>query len=363
MSIISLVNQKGGVMNFRKLLSIALFITFTNLFIASVVWGLTTQQIAQKTFPSVVLLLMEDSNGQPISIGSGFFVRDNIVVTNMHVIEGAKGGYAKIVGQKTKYNVAGTAGVDRRIDLALLSIEGIKAPSLPLGNSAEVQVGDEVYAVGNPLGLEGTFSKGIVSGVRHVGSESIFQITSPISPGSSGGPVVNTQGQVIGVTIATFQGGQNLNFAIPVYYLASLLSNIKPVKPLNTSVTSKKTKSVLDKLGNRSTEGVEVGNFYWRDGHPKGRYETMQTGEYSLSLRNLLREPIKNLYCLVIFFDRKGKPIDVDMIYYSGIIPARLAKRVTNSVDESVQKITTQEGSSKPKTKMEFRVLSFVFAE
>jgi S1-C subfamily serine protease len=159
------------------------------------VWALTARQIVQKVFPSVVLLVMVDAKDQPISYGSGFFVRDNIVATNLHVIEGAARGYAKIIGKKVAFNIAGTVGIDRDVDLVLLSIEGAREPILSLGNSARVRVGDEIYAVGNPQGLEGTFSKGMVNAIRPVGSVTIFQISAPLSPGSSGGPIVNTQGK------------------------------------------------------------------------------------------------------------------------------------------------------------------------
>jgi len=64
------------------------------------------RQLAQNTFPSVVILLMQDANGQPVSLGSGFFVRPDVVATNIHVIEGAAGGYARVVGQSTKYRIA-----------------------------------------------------------------------------------------------------------------------------------------------------------------------------------------------------------------------------------------------------------------
>jgi len=161
-------------------------------------WSLTAQQIAKNTFPSVVLLVMEDINGQSVSMGSGFYINENTVVTNWHVIEGAVGGYAKFVGNNTTYKIAGTVGIERNVDLVLLSIEGPAAPFLSIGNSGEVQIGDEVYAIGNPLGLEGTFSKGIVSGIRQIGSETIFQLSAPISLGSSGGPVLNIKGQVMG---------------------------------------------------------------------------------------------------------------------------------------------------------------------
>lgn len=316
----------------------------------------TARQIAQKTFPSVVLLVMEDANGQPISMGSGFFVRSVVVATNQHVIEGARGGYARIVGQKRKYDISGTVGINNKMDLALLSIKGAKAPSLKLGKSSEVVVGDEVYAVGNPLGLEGTFSRGIMSGIREIGSETLFQITAPISPGSSGGPILNTQGKVVGVAMATFEGGQNLNFAIPVYYLSSLLSHMKPFKPLSVAKRPRKSKSVLDSLGGRSIEGVQGGKLIWE-------WPTSQSGEYSFSLRNRLRNPVKDVYCLVVFYDRNKDPIDVDFVQYKGFIPAGLARRVTGEVHGSVQQLTTKSGHERPSTKVEFRVLDFKIVE
>lgn len=190
------------------------------------------RQIAQNSFPSVVLLVMQDANRHTTSFGSGFFVRDGIVATNLHVVEGAAGGYVKLVGQSRKYDILGIVSADRAQDLVLLAVPGTAAPSLPLGDSRQVAVGDEIFVVGNPQGLEGTFSQGIVSGVRQISSQTLMQITAPMSPGSSGGPVLNMQGKVIGVAMATFKGGQNLNFAVPTSYLSTLLSNMKPVRPL-----------------------------------------------------------------------------------------------------------------------------------
>jgi hypothetical protein len=222
-----------------------------SLSIASMSWGLTTQQIAKDAFPSVVLLVMEDANGVAISVGSGFFVRSNIIATNLHVIKGAKGGYAKLFKQKKKNEIAGTVGIDEEADLVLLFINGVKGKPLSIGESIKVQVGDEIYAVGNPLGFEGTFSKGIISGVRSTETGVLFQITAPISPGSSGGPILNVQGKVVGISVATIKGGQNLNFAIPVNFLSSLLSKTIPVDseyfelevtPLSVSKKNEKTK-------------------------------------------------------------------------------------------------------------------------
>jgi S1-C subfamily serine protease len=167
-------------------------------------------------------------------LGSGFFASDGIVATNLHVIEGAAKAYVKLVGKETMYDVDGIVGLDRDNDLVLLEVRGTKAPPLLLGNAHQVAVGDQVYVVGNPEGLEGTLSQGLVSGIRRLDSKTLFQISAPISHGSSGGPVLNSEGKVIGVAVAILEGGQNLNFAVPISYLGTTLSNLTPVRPLFT---------------------------------------------------------------------------------------------------------------------------------
>jgi tetratricopeptide (TPR) repeat protein len=184
----------------------------------------TATEIAKRTFPSVVLLITENSDGQPVAQGSGFFVQADVIVTNYHVIKGASRIKAKIVGQKGVYNISEVLGRDKEADLAILRVEGIRGRPLSFGDSSRVAVGEVVYAVGNPEGLEGTFSQGIVSSLR---GRSYIQITAPISHGSSGGPVLNKRGEVIGVAIGAIEEGQNLNFAVPVSYLADLISSNK----------------------------------------------------------------------------------------------------------------------------------------
>lgn len=306
----------------------------------------SAQEIAKKAFRSTVLLVMEDVNGQPLSLGSGFLVCGAEIASNLHVVEGAARGYAKLVGEKPKYDIEGITAVDPERDLVMLRISGGPFEPLPLGNSDAVQVGDSVYAVGNPRGLEGTFSQGIVSSIRQVGSDRLLQVTAPISPGSSGGPVLNGKGDVIGVSVATFRGGQNLNFAIPSNYLKTLLAKTEPVKPLAQAKATKTPKSILAELGGRSTEGVAGDHFAW--------YNTFSTGLYSFSLHNKLRESVKNVQCLVVFIDPEGTPIDIDAVSYSGVIPAGLAKRVNSKVD-----ISTQELLKRRVSPVEFRILDF----
>jgi S1-C subfamily serine protease len=350
-------NSKAPIMNIKSTHEIhkffALLVSFLFLTaLPSIVSAQTAQEIARKAFGSTVLLVMEDANGQPLSLGSGFFVREGEIASNLHVVEGASRGYAKLVGQKTKYDIEGITAIDPGRDLVVLKISGARASTLALGSSDAVQVGETVYAVGNPQGLEGTFSQGIISSIREVGTDKLLQITAPISPGSSGGPVLNGKGEVIGVSVATFRGGQNLNFAIPSKYLKELLAKSTSLKPLAQAKAMKTQKSILSDLGGRGSEGVMGGQLTWE-------YAAAQIGRYAFSLRNQLRDNVRNVYCLVVFYDSQGGPIDVDIVEYRGVIPAGLAKRVTSQVDGSVQKLTTPYGSMTPKTKIEFRVLDF----
>lgn len=188
---------------------------------------LSARQIAQRTGPSVVLLLTADEGGDPIALGSGFFVSSDRIATNYHVIKDASQIFVKFAGRKGLYKISFPGLPDKHSDLAILRIDGVKGQPLKLGNLSRLRVGDEIYVMGNSEGLEGTFSRGNVSAIRS--GKGLIQITAPISHGSSGGPVLDERGEVIGVAVGMFSEGQNLNFAIPVSKLAPLL---KPERDL-----------------------------------------------------------------------------------------------------------------------------------
>ncbi len=196
----------------------------------------TTQQIAKTALASTVLLTIQDANGKIQGSGSGFFVDHGQIATNYHVIKGATEIYAKLVGTEDWYAIESIVLTDEAHDLAVLKINSIARVSLPLANSDEVQIGEDVYAVGNPRGFEGTVSDGIVSGIRGEGNNKWIQITASISPGSSGGAVLNSKGEVIGIATLTYfaidpklkvNQAQNLNFAVPSNYLKALLHKVK----------------------------------------------------------------------------------------------------------------------------------------
>ena len=205
-----------------------------------------------------------------------------------------------------------------------------------------VQVGETVYAVGNPRGLEGTFSDGIISSIRPVGSDKLIQITAPLSPGSSGGPVLNRRGEVIGVSVLTIRDGQNLNFAIPSNYLRTLHTKIEYVKSLSQAKAVKGHQSILSDFGGRGAVGVTGGKFQWSITSPENAF-LFSNLDYTFSLRNSLRESVKNVHYLVIFYDELGDPIDANFEQFSGVIPAGLAKRIKGiASDSSVKELSTR---------------------
>jgi hypothetical protein len=150
--------------------------------------------------------------------GSGFLVsNDGLVVTNYHVIAEGSSAVLKFPNGAF-FAVDGVVASDKARDVAVIKAHGSDFRTLTLGNSDRVQVGEAVVAIGNPLSLESTVSDGIVSGIRTVEKlgGKFLQITTPISPGSSGGPLFNMAGEVVGITTMYLEGGENLNFAIPI---------------------------------------------------------------------------------------------------------------------------------------------------
>ena len=253
---------------------------------------LTPEQIAQKASSSTVFITVEGireyEDGQiidggainekgeiveaPLGTGSGFFIKPNLIATNYHVISPERKthnknddkneiislhplrGTARLVGTDREYAIIGYTAIDPDRDLAILKVRAFGVKLLFRSDSEEVNQGEAVYPIGNPLGLANVVSEGQISSVQWVKSigefinnksklvrdfrrddtpHKLFMMTAPISPGSSGGPVLNSKGRVIGVSVGYRGGGQNLNYAVPVNYLKNLLNLIGPPKPLS----------------------------------------------------------------------------------------------------------------------------------
>jgi tetratricopeptide (TPR) repeat protein len=180
-------------------------------------------ELVRRIKPSAVAIETFDARGEKLSRGSGFFIDSDRVVTNRHVIDNAYRAEVHSYNGSV-YQVKGVIAVDAEGDLALLRVEAPPNQVRPLLlDRTSPQEGESVLVIGNPFGLEGSVTNGIVSAVRDIPTFGrIIQITAPISPGSSGSPVVNMQGQVIGVATLQITGGQSVNFAIPSERISQL---------------------------------------------------------------------------------------------------------------------------------------------
>ena len=194
--------------------------------------------VYRKASGSVAVVIALDQHQHPMALGSGFFIdASGALATNYHVIAGAQSIQVK-VGDSDPRPVSGVFVIDPEKDLAVLKVQMSNTRPLPF-SPIRPAVGDRIIAIGNPLGLESTVSEGIVSGIRRINDGfELYQITAPLSPGNSGGPVLNSKGEVIGVATATLTGGQNLNFAVPIAALATLWSTAAAPKPVAASTRS-----------------------------------------------------------------------------------------------------------------------------
>lgn len=230
--------------------------------------ALSADELFRNTSPAVVSVEILDTNFKLVGQGSGFFVsNDGMIATNHHVIADAQFAIVKVPNGNI-YQVEGIVGVDLIADLALLKVNTEGHPFLKLAEPAVQKIGIQVYTIGNPQGLSNTLSEGLISGHRRLidirsnkpankqdgpdyanGEEvTLIQTTAPISPGSSGGPLLSINGSVIGVVTSYLAGGQNLNFAVPVRHLITLIRTRGEVKPLASAGGKPLDRNEVDKL-------------------------------------------------------------------------------------------------------------------
>ncbi|MDQ3181741.1 MAG: trypsin-like peptidase domain-containing protein, partial [Acidobacteriota bacterium] len=206
-------------------------------------------ELVRRIKPSAVAIETFDAKGVTLSRGSGFFVASDKVITNRHVIEKSSRVEIHLIDGK-KFNVRGVLAIDGEGDLALLQVDVPQGTVVPLQIvRATPQEGESIVVIGNPYGLEGSISNGIVSAVREIpGYGKIIQITAPISPGSSGSPVVNMRGQVIGIATLQAAEGQSLNFAVSAERILQLkIGELQTFSSLNAE-TQKNKRSAAESL-------------------------------------------------------------------------------------------------------------------
>jgi serine protease Do len=199
---------------------------------------LSARDIIDNSSPAIVRIEAGDAK-----VGTGFIIgSDGLIATNLHVIEGESNIKVKLYKDPDDYPATVIAGLDKGHDLALLRIKPKKKlPTLRLGDSSAVSAGDKVYAIGNPLGVfDYSITDGLISQVRPLSADlTILQISAAISQGSSGGPLFNQFGEVIGVTTAIITQGQAINLAVPANYLRPMM---KEQVSMSTADFAKATK-------------------------------------------------------------------------------------------------------------------------
>ncbi|MEN9380001.1 MAG: hypothetical protein RJB15_1694, partial [Pseudomonadota bacterium] len=201
-------------------------------------------------------------------VGSGFIIESNgLILTNAHVVEGATTIYVTLT-DKREFK-AKLLGMDKRTDVAVVKIEARDLPKLPLGDSSRVRVGEWVLAIGSPFGLENTVTAGIVSAKsRDTGDYLPFiQTDVAVNPGNSGGPLLNTAGQVIGINSQIFSrsgGYMGISFAIPIdeamRVADQLRTNGKMTRGRIGVALGEMTKDVAESLGLGKPRGAYVRN-------------------------------------------------------------------------------------------------------
>ncbi|MCK9573498.1 MAG: trypsin-like peptidase domain-containing protein [Candidatus Omnitrophica bacterium] len=207
-------------------------LTFFIVFSATFCWSaddISPKEIYKRNQEAVGIVIAMDKNNKPLAQGSGFFCKsDGAFVTNIHVIKDADSVIIKLQNGAI-FIVEEYIGYDNAADIVILKVDGKNLPYLEFGNSYELEAGEEVLAIGSPRGLENSISSGIVSAIRNIEEKDFrfIQTTAEVSPGSSGGPLFNKKGQVVGVTTFIIGQGEALTFAVPIERVQIVLNQQK----------------------------------------------------------------------------------------------------------------------------------------
>jgi cytochrome c-type biogenesis protein CcmH/NrfG len=223
---------------------------------------LTPGQIFDKVRDSIVIVKTYDLKGELMGQGSGALLPTGKIATNRHVVEG---GASFQVGSGDKFVTASLYAEDFDKDICLLEAKGLDRKPVEIGKTSSLKVGDSVFAVGAPQGLELSLSGGIVSQLRGV-TPPLIQTTAAISPGSSGGGLFDSRGRMVGLTTFYMEGGQSLNFALPVEWLSK-------VKPGKKSVAKDRSKAgwwmgAVARSSKKDWSGLYVWSLLWTTSEP-----------------------------------------------------------------------------------------------
>ncbi len=275
---------------------------------------------------STVLLLMRDEYDNPLPMGNGIVVDKNHIVTNFHIIKNSSSGVAVANGNNERYKITGLVNKDEKHDLAVLYVDNIDVQAVTFADSVLTEPADPVFAISNPKGLGTVTEPGIVCGVVNFKGlygatkrDSMIQITATVQPVGNGGPVVDKTGKVIGVAVSIDKKGIPFNFIIPAGYVKNLLKKKAP-KTVSFAKTKSTKLSLLSSDWSKSLREAVIGTSFKFDSNPN-------TGFYYFSIQNNLDKTVRNIKCIVIFYNSTGFPIETEAITINHSILPKLAIR------------------------------------
>lgn len=294
-----------------------------------------------RVMESVALVITRDADGRPLGVGSAFAVSDDgKLATNYHVVAGASSAIVKFVGDDERFDVTGIVHLDPELDLAVIQIRR-NTKAIPLGDDHLCGIGEPIFALGNPEGLEGTVAAGTLGAFRLLGSDSrLMEITASVSPGSSGGPVLNSRGQVVGIASTSLAAGQELNVALCVSDLKRLLE----ARPVNVSLSPVN-------LPVRASNGV-ASPLTSKDYVQVTDVRRLDSG-VAIQISNGLDKDIRNIKVLVTWRTAEGEELHYSPLLISELVAARRNKSVQRYNLDGV-------GSLDPlRTKADARIIGF----
>lgn len=285
---------------------------------------------------SVVQIYVYGEDGEAIATGSGVVAfKDDLILTNAHVVEDNY-SLEVISENNTKYTVEGIVAYNKKKDIAILKLKnskGLKA----LKTKEKIAVGDEVTAIGSPLGLKNTVSDGILSGYFQDNIE-VYQHTAPISSGSSGGALFDSKGNLVGITYASINGGQNLNLAIPIVEFKKEYEIVK-----NNVAVKSRYYSFLNNGILKTEEGNDLLDYVLNDKYSNEKFKSGVISDEDMAEGNL--ERCTSLANCSFLFKSNYKKIN-DYVSSSIYLDSGTSNLFSVSEDGTIEKISSGEGYS-----------------
>lgn len=263
----------------------------------------TAESIYSSSIDKVALVIAYKDE-IPISQGTAFFIEPRKAITNYHVIDGCDRVELKFSNSDDLIKQVFISKGSYEYDLAVLESQK-EFPFFVVDSLNTEGIGSKIYTIGNPRGLEGTISEGIISGKRLSEGVEYIQITAPISPGNSGGPLLNGHGSVIAVSSFTFKNSQNLNFAIPIKYISECTDYISMKSKTGTIIT------------NPLANAIEIFDME----------KSYEDSYYTFSVKNNTADFIKKIDVVFICKNTKGQIIDYSVRTLNEAIAPKMAKR------------------------------------